>query len=61
MNHRRYWGRLKQLENGSWEVALVGTAKRHPYQFEDEFKKYKKTASDFLKRLNDEEPSTTGA
>ena len=51
MNHRRYWGRLLALPNGSWEAALVGVAKRHPYQFEDEFKKYHKMSEVFLQDL----------
>ena len=60
MNHRRYWGRLKPLENGEWEVAVVGTAKRHPYQFEDEFKKYNQIGAEFLGQLQPKPLTSTG-
>ena len=56
MNHRRYWGRLKSLDNGQWQVSLVGIAKRHPYQFDDEFKRYAQMGADFMKQF-----STPGA
>jgi cytochrome c biogenesis protein len=55
MNHRRYWARLMKLPNDEWEVALVGIAKRHPYQFEDEFKKYAQSGQRFLRQLSKNE------
>lgn len=39
MSQRRYWGRLKPLENGQWEMVLAGAARRHQYAFEEEFQK----------------------
>ena len=60
MNHRRYWGRLKPLDNGDWELALVGIAKRHPYQFEDEFKKFNKMGADYLGQLQSKSLTPTG-
>jgi cytochrome c biogenesis protein ResB len=55
MNHRRYWARLMKLPDDEWELALVGIAKRHPYQFEDEFKKYAQNGQNYLREISKNE------
>ena len=45
MSHRRYYARLKLLEEGKWELVLAGSVRRHVAAFSDEFQKW---AGDFL-------------
>lgn len=42
MSHRRYWARLRPIENGAtnqYEFIVAGAARRHQYSFEEEFAK----------------------
>ena len=50
MNHRRYWGRLMALPNGEGG-RFSRVAKRHPYQFEDEFKRFAEVSDTYLKDI----------
>jgi len=38
MNHRRYFARIRPIENGEYEATLGGQARRHLYSFQDEYK-----------------------